>query len=157
MNATEIAAWWGAGIATLLLVWDIYKWLKSGPIISYTVSSNMKVFDGIEEDDKTFISVRVSNSGDRTTTITHMAFSFYNSFFHKLIRKSKSNIIISLPGRPNQLPFELKPGGIWDGAAIQDDNIEKMSIDGYLECHIYYSDSEKPVRRKVKVRKINVS
>jgi len=40
MKITELAAWWGAIIATLMLLWDMYKWVRSGPIINVSVSPN---------------------------------------------------------------------------------------------------------------------
>lgn len=59
MKLTEIAAWWGAFIATLLLFWDIYKWKRSGPIINVSASPNMKLFSKIPDrlKDKTLIFV----------------------------------------------------------------------------------------------------
>jgi hypothetical protein len=30
MQASDIAAWWGAIVATAILFWDIIKWKKSG-------------------------------------------------------------------------------------------------------------------------------
>lgn len=70
MKPTEIAAWWGAGIATLILFWDIYKWIISGPKFSFRVSSNMKFFGDLKRDDQTYVTIRATNKGDRPTTIS---------------------------------------------------------------------------------------
>lgn len=157
MKLTEIAAWWGAGIATVVLFWDIYKWLKTGPIVSFKVSTNIKVFAGLEKDDKTYVTVRVTNNGDRTTTITIMGVAYYESWINHIFRKPKSKFSISTDRMPNPLPFKLKPGSIWDGTIIQDDNVEQMACNGYLECHIYYSDSEKPKKKRIKISKSKVN
>jgi hypothetical protein len=42
MSGTDIAAWWGAVIATAVLIWDIYKWRTAGPRIALDVRSGMK-------------------------------------------------------------------------------------------------------------------
>ena len=42
MKITDWAAWWGAIIATLVLVWDMYKWKRSGPIINVSASLGIK-------------------------------------------------------------------------------------------------------------------
>ncbi len=31
MSATDIAAWIGAVTGTLVLIWDVYKWMQTGP------------------------------------------------------------------------------------------------------------------------------
>ena len=31
MSATDVAAWWGGIVATLILAWDVYKWKKTRP------------------------------------------------------------------------------------------------------------------------------
>ena len=52
MEITEIAAWWGAIIATLVLLWDMYKWERSGPIINVSASPNMQPFGKIPNNQK---------------------------------------------------------------------------------------------------------
>jgi len=42
MKVTDLANWWGAFIATLVLVWDMYKWKRSGPIINVSASPGIK-------------------------------------------------------------------------------------------------------------------
>jgi len=57
MKITELAAWWGAIIATLVLLWDMYKWERSGPIINVSASFHYKsLFRKIRgKKDKSFI------------------------------------------------------------------------------------------------------
>ena len=42
MKVIDLANWWGAFIATLVLVWDMYKWKHSGPIINVSASPGIK-------------------------------------------------------------------------------------------------------------------
>ncbi len=43
LKGIEIVAWWGAIVATVVLVWDIYKWKTSGPKIRFVVCPGMIV------------------------------------------------------------------------------------------------------------------
>lgn len=74
MNASDVAAWWGAIIATLVLVWDVFKWRKSRFSIKVSASPNMSSLNPLKEkleDDKN-IFVEVVNRGDKVITLTHL-------------------------------------------------------------------------------------
>jgi len=152
MSGTDVAAWWGAVIATAVLIWDIYKWRTAGPRIALDVRSGMKFLNDPSGKDDFFITVRVTNTGDRPTTITNMGFAYYSSFVRYLLKKPTKAVTIFRPGTPHQLPHILKPGDIWDGAAEQDAEMEQWARDGYLLCLIYHSARTKPLEARVKVR-----
>jgi hypothetical protein len=99
MSATELAAWWGAAIATLVFIWDIFKWKKSGPIVGVSVSPNMHTFGGITDGlgEKTFVVVEITNNGDRKTTITHLVGFHYSSFFLRLRKKQRKTLFVMSP------------------------------------------------------------
>ena len=151
MSGTDIAAWWGAVIATAVLIWDIYKWRTAGPRLAVDVRSGMKFFNDPNRKDDFFITVRIANTGDRPTTITNMGFAYYSSFLSYLLEKPTKAVTIFRPGTP--LPHILRPGDIWDGAAKQDAELEQWARDGYLFCLIYHSATTKAVQARVKVRK----
>lgn len=84
MKITEIAAWWGAVIATFVLLWDIYKWKRSGPIIKISVTPNLKVYPSDPlTNNKTWIHIMVTNSGNQPTTLTNLCGFYYKSRFQK--------------------------------------------------------------------------
>ena len=72
-STTDIVAWWGAIIATVVFAWDIYKWKTSGAKIRLLVSSGMSLYGGGVKDENTYITFRVTNVEDRPTTITTIA------------------------------------------------------------------------------------
>lgn len=39
MSATDIAAWIGAVTGTLVLIWDVYKWMQTGPKVKVSVDT----------------------------------------------------------------------------------------------------------------------
>ena len=53
-NATQLAVWWGAGVGTLAIVWDVVKWLASGPRVGFTVRTNMLVINNPFLEGKSF-------------------------------------------------------------------------------------------------------
>ena len=152
MKVTDYAAWWGAAIATLVLFWDIYKWLVAGPKLDVRVSSNMEFLGDATRSGQTYITVRISNKGDRSSTIESMGFISYNSRLHYVFRKPDSHYFVSNPGVPNPLPHELAPGKIWDGAALQDSRLEDGVRKGVVVLCIRHSHSKRPICRRVIIR-----
>jgi len=152
MKLTEIAAWWGAFIATLLLFWDIYKWKRSGPIINVSASPDMEPHGNIPDrlKNKTLVFVQVVNSGDMKTTLTHLVIFHYSSFFKKLIKKKNMQGIV-VSALYNPLPYILEPGELWQGGILQNKELEEMSRNGYLYCGIIYASRKKPILQRIVV------
>jgi len=67
-KTTEIVAWWGAALSTIMLLWDIYKWRTAGPKIRMSVTANMISINNPETDGKTLIRIDVTNYGDSDLT-----------------------------------------------------------------------------------------
>ena len=153
MNATELAAWWGAIIATLLLAWDVYKWKRTGPIIKVSASPNMQTFGGIPNglEDKMFVVVEVTNIGDRKTTLTHLVAFHYASFFQKLRRKKNKSFFVANPALSKSFPYILPSGERWLGGIEQNAKLEELSRNGYLYCGVYHASGRKPIVERVVV------
>jgi len=151
MKATEIAAWWGATIATLVLAWDIYKWKRSGPIVNVSASPNMETFGGVPNslNNKTFVVVEVTNTGSKKTTLTHLVGFYYKSLFHKLRKKQEKSFIVANPALSGPLPHVLESGERWLGAIEQNKELEEMSRNGYLFVGVYHSFGRKPILKRV--------
>jgi len=121
MNGTQLVAWWGAIVATLVLLWDVIKWVRSGPKIRKIIILNMHYSDGkIISQEKTdngstteyedYCHIELSNIGNMPTTIMniyatedskgnncklHMSSQCFTGHFEK------------------KLPFVLKVGEVW--------------------------------------------
>jgi hypothetical protein len=155
---TNIAAWWGAVVATFVIIWDIYKWKHSRSIINITASPNMTTFGEIPDHprDKKYISVEVTNTGAQKTTITHLLSSHYKSLIFKLIKKTDKNYVVLTPAfLAPKLPHILEPGERWLGGIEQNDELEKLSRNGFLYCGICHSNSKKSVMQRVIIHKEN--
>lgn len=146
LTLTAIAAWWGATIATLVFLWDIYKWNQAGARVPLTVSPNMErmgVMPNWEGPNQTLVAVEAVNMGSKKTTITHMFACYFPNLWARLRRKSTRTLFVALPGGNQPLPHELEPGARWVGAMVQDQELEELSRNGYLYVGIHHSMAKK--------------
>jgi len=152
ITITDILAVWGAAVATLVLIWDIYKWAKSGPRIVLHACPDMKVI-GVNEvsEDKTWVSVDAANIGDRPTTITTLGTRYYPSWFEKLRNKPKYSTVVPSP-LSGRLPYKLGPGERWSGCFEQDRFEEEVYQGGILVVELYTSHAKSPNKVRVKLQ-----
>ncbi|MBI4650582.1 hypothetical protein HY745_04705 [Candidatus Desantisbacteria bacterium] len=147
MNVTDIAAWWGAIIATLVFAWDIFKWVMSGTFLRLNVSPNMSILSsGIQNPDESkYILIEVSNTGDKKTTITNLVGIYFNSFWSKILcRKPDINLVVPTPAYATKpLPYILEPGEKWNGSIEQNDELEKLMETGRFYWGICHSNKSK--------------
>ena len=95
ISLISVLAVWGAFVATFVLLWDIYKWKMSGPKVSFSASADWQlVAVPFEPGDRDYISVHVTNAGDRPTTITNLGFRWYKSW---MATEEPYNIINACP------------------------------------------------------------
>jgi hypothetical protein len=148
MNSTTFVAWWGAILSSAAIGWDIYKYRTAGPKLRLDVSTgmeaNMPAYKG-----KTLVMGNVTNYGDRPTTLTHFAFQGYDRKwrFWKA-RRADQSALVQTPNMVQSLPFELKPGAVWTGIALQE-KLETWGTKGIIYLYIHHSHKKKPLRKKV--------
>ncbi|HEY0197067.1 MAG TPA: hypothetical protein VGC19_00830 [Rhodanobacter sp.] len=139
MTASEIAAWWGAVIATAVFAWDIFKWLQSGVRLKVRAIPNMQIAGDSSE--KKLVLVEVVNRGDKATTITHWALYEFASTFNRLRRKRKAQGLVPHPDGPT-LPYELAPGQRRAATVVQAGVLTHFS-DGQIFCAIIHTGSDR--------------
>lgn len=150
MNASDIAAWWGAIIATCVILWEIYKH-RSITTAQLRVESKANAFvDGASEQQK-FIFVEVSNVGEKPTTIKNLCMSYVPNLAARVFPRRRPCLWISNPGIVHEIPYVLEPGKIWQARAFQGDRIDAMLSKGSLYVEVYHSWSARPARCKVRV------
>lgn len=148
-SITEIVAWWGAILSTVVFAWDVIKWRLAGPKLRLSVNSGMESVGIPEYEGHTLISATVVNYGDRPTTLTHMVFAHYKNFWNLLRNRTDKNVFVGNPNLSSQMPYELGPGAMWNGIAFQDKIIETATRHGYLVCQIFHSHRKRPVKKRV--------
>ena len=153
MNASDIAAWWGAVIATLVLGWDFFKWKQTGPRLSLSVSPGMKAQGSVPnaDPDKSYVLVEVVNVGDKKTELTHVAGLYYKSRIQRIRGKNEKSFLVLNPAFSTQFPCFLAPGERWLGGIEQTQELEEMSRKGLLYCGVFHSASKKALTRRVVV------
>lgn len=149
-SISDYAAWWGAIIATLALVWNIIVALRSGPRIKVSANPNMKVYPrGPITEDNTYISVKAVNIGTAPTTITHFCGYHADSLWNLIRRKRQQFVITTHPALGNDIPHSLPPGAQWSSMADQSTMAEYSK--GYLYLGVIHNQNEKPVYARVKL------
>jgi hypothetical protein len=149
MSITDFAAWWGAVIATLVILWDIYKWRHAGPNVSLNIRPNMFTSGHSELDGKRLFLIDAANNGDRPTTITKLVFIYYNGLWALLCRKAEY-FFIKNPGLENGFPHKLDVGETWDGFAFHNDEHDHMLKTGYFYAWLYSSDRSRPISVRIR-------
>lgn len=149
----NIVAWWGAIVATVVLLWDIYKWKTAGPKIRFVVRPGIIVVGDPARKGQSFISAEATNIGDRPTTITNLVIQHYKSYFAMLRHKPQTSMLVTKPSASQPLPYVLQPGSVWQGLCPQTGEIEDLAKTGYLVCGLCHSHSNKEIDRRVIIRK----
>lgn len=150
---TVAVAVYAAIVATAVAVWDVVKWKMQGPNLEVEVQSGMKLYGGGVPDDREFIVMRVTNRGDRPTTITNMGYLLYRDDFMARWNRNSNTFaaIVPNPSEVQQLPYVLAPGVQWVGMGVQDAELARMAKSGCLMCSVYHSHTNKPIMRQVKI------
>jgi hypothetical protein len=149
LDATKIAAWWGAGVATAVLCWDFYKWKVSGARIRLSVSPNMITVGMGEPDGKKYILVTVDNMGDRPTTITHLLGTVYSSWYRRFRGKQEHSFFVPTPSFAPALPYVLRPGERWSGTAAQTEEFKTWSRDSLMYLGVAHTARKKSELKRV--------
>lgn len=152
-TGTEIIAWWGVIVASIVLIWDIFKWKTAGPRVRFVVTTGVIIMGDPERAGKKYISATATNIGDRPPTITNLVVQFYKNYLAMLRHKPEESRIVTNPSNSQPLPYVLNPGVVWHGLAKQIREIEDLAKKGYLVCGLCLSHTDKEIDRRVIIRK----
>jgi len=156
MTLTDIAAWLGAVSGSIALVWDFYKWLRSGPRLQARVNPHMvEVRYGTTY---RFAVIWVSNRGNAKTTISAVAFSYYSTINYLIAhlpvikRWARLETVILTNTEFLKLPKVVDAGEEWSGAVrIEDgDLFSRARSRGVLVCLVGHSMSERNTKARVR-------
>ena len=151
MSATEAAAWWGAAIATLVLIWDVYKWRRSGPQVRVCARADMQELGNatLVVGSKVLVVVEVVNIGDRPLEITKLTCYYYKNLLKRFLRKPHRTFLVPRNSLGPNLPINLKPGERWMGGIDQAQLPREIGTEGSLYCGVFSSSMKRPVLAKV--------
>jgi len=138
-SLTELAAWWGAIIATCLLAWEIYKHTSATRSISVELQPQGKA-----------ICVRAANHGHGTVTIRSLGVKYYPGIWALIRNQCTREGVIAKPSITHPLPYQLAPGDTWLGLIEQDEDMCTMAANAYLMCDLFLADRARPIRRRIR-------
>lgn len=152
MEASVFAAWWGAAIGSVALMWQMFTWFRKGPRLRLLATSNMKILTpGVDVDETLYVSVSVRNVGDGPTTLTHFCGVSYNGWFNWLRRKQAGRFVV-ITGPDSPIPFKLDPGETWSGMVLQNQVLSSLSWSGmWLYLGVQHSMAKKPAFTRAKL------
>lgn len=155
-NLDPIAVY-AAVIATLVLFWDVFKWLSRGPKLKVDLLPNREIYGASFQklEDKEFVIIKIYNRGETTTQITNISLTLYKSKWKKFTNKPLKCFVIPKPEITQEIPYKLNSGDEWTGRIEQNADLEEMAKNGILICEIRHSFSDKPIEKRIIVGRLN--
>lgn len=101
---------------------------------------------------KIYISIWVTNVGDRPTTLQSLGFHVFEKRYQRFRRKAVMSAVFPNPNEQFPLPHKLEPGTQWHGLMLQSAVAEKAK-GRLVEIELGHSHSERPIRKLLDVSK----
>ena len=139
---------YAAFLSTTVFIWQIFVWMRAGPRLRVSASSNMLTFGGIR-DDKTYVVVNVRNIGTQPTTITHVVGFAYRNRWERFRRRPFKNFVVNHAVAAYPIPYVLEAGKIFTSMIEQTEKVEKLSREGLLFVGIIHSFRPRPVLARI--------
>lgn len=157
MESTQIVAWWGAVVATLVLLWDVLKWVRSGPRLKTRVALNIHYGDGkviskekIDNGDivtyEQYCHIELVNVGDMPTTVMGI------SCTHKEKRGFGQAGLTQQAFTEHygkKLPHVINPGEVWS-CRLPMGHYKSILQHGTPEIQVHLSHLKKPLVARAK-------
>ena len=135
-DITTFVAWWGAIIATGVLLWNIYKeFWRTGARFRIQARLNWHIVED-PNPGNTYVNVEVTNTGDQAANITKLCFIHYANWWYYLTRQTKDEYLILNTNSIEELPYRLMAGDTWPAFPLQPDEFPTMLASGILTCEI---------------------
>lgn len=147
-------ALYGAGLSSLIFVWQIYTWWRTGPRLRVRTARDMQMFGaGGMQDDRSYVVINVvinvANVGNGDTTITHVALYGYKGWWAWLRKKETKVGIVNHAVAAYPLPYVLKAGQTFMSMVHQDATLCQWSREMRLYGVIIHSSSKRAVLARI--------
>ena len=104
--------------------------------------------DPSNSDDK-FVTVTVTNLGDRPVTLSNLGMQYYSTKFKQIRQKPDRSMMVN-PSFAT-IPHRLMEGERWLGGINQTADLEKMTETGILILNVYIAGKKRPKKVRVKL------
>jgi hypothetical protein len=150
LSVSDWAAWWGATVATLTLVWEIVREIKSVAKVQVSAYGNMIMYPAdVGKEETKYIHVIVVNTSNLPTTITHfLGYAKEKSFIP--FKGKKSFFVVKENEHSNSIPKKLEAGEEWRGI-VEQNAILSDCENSTVYIGIQHNQNKKPIYRKLNV------
>lgn len=141
LSASDWAAWYAASVATLALGLELWTAYRTGPRIKASARSGWRTFD----DPALLIIVRVTNIGDRATTLSGWGLYWYPP--RKWFRQPHRRAFLVKGTGPlgDEIPSKLEAGDVWMATTKEDAETDRMLTTGRLFVGLSFSHLDEDV------------
>jgi len=140
LTVTDVAAWWGAVVATLALAWSILLHLRTRPRLVVELRSH-----------EALVNFTVVNRGDKSTTLTRGEFAQYDNRVRRLLRRPSQCIDVneSRAGGSDRLPIRIQARNMWTGRFFTESWVTMYRPPAVVELVLHVASRRRPYRLKV--------
>ena len=163
--STDVVAWYGAVLATLVFAFELWKWVNSRARLRITIAPNTwypdsdvlkvtKTEHGEQRELRSYFHIEVSNIGAMPTTILSIeATTAHINPFERWIENRKSRHfrgVISYAGgaftphEGKKLPHVLGPGEVWS-CRVGEDGVYSLLQGGTPKLALRIGSLSKPI------------
>lgn len=143
-TATSAAAVIGAFAGLASLGWQIFKYLKDGPVIRISAANDMEMLIPLRDRSESLLMLHVANVGSQPTTISHMLLVRYRYRFDRLLRRKPLSYGYITDPSPGRLPAKLGIGEEWMGFASQSEVDALIAKGGHVFCGVLHTFAKRP-------------
>lgn len=143
-TATNAAAVIGAFAGIASLGWQIFKYLKEGPVIRMSAANDMEMLSPTQDGSESLLMLHVANVGSQPTTISHMLLVRYRYRFDRFMRRKPLSYGYIIDPSPGRLPAKLGIGEEWMGFASQAEVDALLAKGGHVFCGVLHTFAKQP-------------
>lgn len=143
-TATSAAAVVGAFAGLASLGWQIFKYLKDGPVIRMSAANDMEMLTPIRGSSESLLMLHVANVGSQPTTLSHMLLVRYRYRFDRLLRRKPLSYGYVTDPSPGTLSAKLGVGEEWMGFASQAEVDALVAKGGHVYCGVLHTFAKRP-------------
>jgi hypothetical protein len=126
-NDLNPLAAYSAVVSTGVATWQVFTYFRERPRVRLRIGTNMKLVGHGHIDPKSYVNFHVTNIGGADTTITHVGYYAFDSWWSQWRRKAKTSFFV-VTGPPGQaVPYVLEPGKHFSALSIQTDELVELS------------------------------
>jgi|GEM_PF-6672706 len=151
MEEFDIVKWWGASVATVALLWNIYNHLSNTPTLKVKLKSPVidsgyqpvsvrKTDHGEVQECATYCHIEITNTGRLPATITNIEATHSENGHGRIFSSSQRFVSYS----EITMPMSIAPGEQWS-CRLDMEDLYFLSTRGRPEIRIEVSYKAKPI------------